>query len=261
LPLLLKPDGDGKLYKRDGDRLGLPFYATKWTNPETGEKTPGYREAGYFPEAYVNFLALLGWNPGDKREIFGMDELVQAFGLERVNKHGARYDFTKLQWFNQQYLRSQSVDSLVEPCRKLLVQQDWELDDATLRALIPLVMERMVLVSDFVSEVRSFFEDPESYDEGVVAKKWGGAFPAVLGDLMDCYESGQDEWGAAAAEALFKEVAAKHGVAPGSLLQGLRLAVTGQASGPALFEWMGLRGRSACVARLRRAAAALPPVA
>jgi glutamyl-tRNA synthetase len=261
LPLLLKPDGDGKLSKRDGDRLGLPFYATEWTNPETGEKTPGYREAGYFPEAYVNFLALLGWNPGDNREIFGMNELVQAFGLERVNKHGARYDFTKLQWFNQQYLRSQSVDSLVEPCRKLLVQQGWELDDATLRALIPLVMERMVLVSDFVSEVRSFFVDPESYDEGVVAKKWGGAFPAVLGDLIQGYETMQEEWRAAAAESLFKEVAAKHGVAPGSLLQGLRLAVTGQASGPALFEWMGLRGRSACVARLRRAAAALPPVA
>jgi glutamyl-tRNA synthetase len=103
--------------------------------------------------------------------------------------------------------------------------------------------------------------DPESYDEGVVAKKWGGAFPAVLGDLIQGYETMQEEWRAAAAESLFKEVAAKHGVAPGSLLQGLRLAVTGQASGPALFEWMGLRGRSACVARLRRAAAALPPVA
>lgn len=258
LPLLLKPDGDGKLSKRDGDRLGLPFYATEWTNPESGEKTPGYREAGYFPEAYVNFLALLGWNPGDNREIFEMDELIQSFGLDRVNKHGARYDFTKLQWFNQQYLRSRSVDSLMDPCRNLLVQQGWNLEDSTLQALIPLVMERMVLVSDFIHEVRPFFVDPESYDEGVAAKKWGGAFPAVLGDLIDCYEALHDEWNATIVETKFKEAAAKHGVTPGSLLQGLRLAVTGQASGPALFEWMGLRGRLACVARLRRAAATLP---
>ena len=258
LPLLLKPDGDGKLSKRDGDRLGLPFYATEWTNPETGEKTPGYREAGYFPEAYVNFLALLGWNPGDNREIFGMDELIQAFSLDRVNKHGARYDFTKLQWFNQQYLRHRSVDSLVESCRKILMDKGWEAEDAVLKALIPLVMDRMVLVSDFAKEVESFFEDPTTYDESVVAKKWGGAFPTVLHELIGCYESSKEVWGAAVAEALFKEVAARHHVTPGSLLQGLRLAVTGQASGPALFEWMGLRGRSACVARLRRAAAALP---
>jgi glutamyl-tRNA synthetase len=258
LPLLLKPDGDGKLSKRDGDRLGLPFYATEWTNPETGEKTPGYREAGYFPEAYVNFLALLGWNPGDNREIFGMDELIQAFSLDRVNKHGARYDFTKLQWFNQQYLRNCSVDSLVEPCRKLLIDKGWEVEDEVLEALIPLVMDRMVLVADFAKEVASFFEEPTTYEESVVAKKWGGVFPAVLDELIGCYDATEEIWGAAVAEALFKEVAARHGVAPGSLLQGLRLAVTGQASGPALFEWMGLRGRSACVARLRRAAAALP---
>jgi glutamyl-tRNA synthetase len=259
LPLLLKPDGDGKLSKRDGDRLGLPFYAIEWTNPETGEKTPGYREAGYFPEAYVNFLALLGWNPGDNREIFGMDELIQTFSLDRVNKHGARYDFTKLQWFNQQYLRNCSVDSLMEPCRKILTDRGWEVDEAVGIALIPLVMDRMVLVSDFAKEVDSFFEEPTTYDESVVAKKWGGVFPAVLGDIITGYELLDKEWNATNAEALFKEVAAKYGVAPGSLLQGLRLAVTGQASGPALFEWMGLRGRSACLARLRRAAVALPP--
>jgi len=258
LPLLLKPDGDGKLSKRDGDRLGLPFYATEWTNPETGEKMPGYREAGYFPEAYVNFLALLGWNPGDNREIFGMDELIQAFGLERVNKHGARYDFTKLQWFNQQYLRSRSVDSLMEPCSQLLIQKGWELEDSILRALIPLVMDRMVLVSDFIQEVRSFFEEPESYDETVVAKKWGGVFPAVLEDLIRCYESLHEDWSGTTAEALFKEAAARQGASPGSLLQGLRLAVTGQASGPALFDWMSLRGRDVCITRLRRAASTLP---
>ncbi len=258
LPLLLKPDGDGKLSKRDGDRLGLPFYATEWTNPETGEKTPGYRESGYFPEAYVNFLALLGWNPGDHRELFGMEELIDVFSLDRVNKHGARYDFTKLLWFNQQYLRLHSVDSLLGPCAKLLTEQGWTVEESVLKALIPLVQDRMALVSDFVKEVRPFFVDPESYDESVVAKKWGGVFPAVLAQLIQGYEAGGEEWGAAVAEALFKDAAAAHGVSPGSLLQGLRLAVTGEASGPALFEWMGLRGRSACVARLRRAAAALP---
>jgi glutamyl-tRNA synthetase len=163
-----------------------------------------------------------------------------------------------LQWFNQQYLRNCSVDSLVDPCRKLLIDKGWEVEDVVLKALIPLVMDRMVLVADFAKEVASFFEEPTTYDESVVAKKWGGVFPAVLDELIGCYDSTEDVWGAAVAEALFKEVAARHGVAPGSLLQGLRLAVTGQASGPALFEWMGLRGRSACVARLRRAAAALP---
>lgn len=252
LPLLLKPDGDGKLSKRDGDRLGLPFYATAWTNPENGETTPGYREAGYFPEAYVNFLALLGWNPGDNRELFTLEELVQVFSLDRVNKHGARYDFQKLNWFNQQYLRKQSDTSLAALVLPRLKAEGHEFNKSYVQEVCRLMKERWTVVGDFWESSSYFFELPAKYDSEVVAKRWKDAVPAFIEHLADTFED-MKSFKAANIEESFNATAEKMGLKPGQLLQAYRLALTGQGAGPAIFEMSELLGHDEVVARLRLA--------
>jgi glutamyl-tRNA synthetase len=252
LPLLLKPDGDGKLSKRDGDRLGLPFYAISWKSPETGETTAGYREAGYFPEAYVNFLALLGWNPGDNREMFSMDELVQVFSLERVNKHGARYDFQKLAWFNQQYLRKISPAALADLVRPQVESAGWTSTPEFLEEVCRLMQERLTIVGDFTQMSTFFFEFPRRFDQEVVEKRWKSPVPACLLALADALE-GVDSVDAEALEALFQSKVGDSGLKPGQVMQAFRLALSGEGGGPALFEMGALLGRDSVVARLRRA--------
>lgn len=252
LPLLLKPDGDGKLSKRDGDRLGLPFYATAWTNPENGEITPGYREAGYFPEAYVNFLALLGWNPGDNRELFSLEELVQVFSLDRVNKHGARYDFQKLNWFNQQYLRKQSDASLAALVLPRLKAEGHEFNKSYVQEVCRLMKERWTVVGDFWESSSYFFELPAKYDGEVVAKRWKDAVPAFIERLADTLED-MKSFKATNIEESFNATAENMGLKPGQLLQAYRLALTGQGAGPAIFEMSELLGHDEVVARLRLA--------
>ncbi len=252
LPLLLKPDGDGKLSKRDGDRLGLPFYATAWTNPENGEITPGYREAGYFPEAYVNFLALLGWNPGDNRELFSLEELVQVFSLDRVNKHGARYDFQKLNWFNQQYLRKQSDASLAALVLPRLKAEGHEFNKSYVQEVCRLMKERWTVVGDFWESSSYFFELPAKYDSEVVAKRWKDAVPAFIERLADTLED-MKSFKATNIEESFNATAENMGLKPGQLLQAYRLALTGQGAGPAIFEMSELLGHDEVVARLRLA--------
>lgn len=252
LPLLLKPDGDGKLSKRDGDRLGLPFYAISWKSPETGETTAGYREAGYFPEAYVNFLALLGWNPGDNREMFSMDELVQVFSLERVNKHGARYDFQKLAWFNQQYLRKISPAALADLVRPQVESAGWTSTPEFLEEVCRLMQERLTIVGDFTQMSTFFFEFPRRFDQEVVEKRWKSPVPACLLALADALED-VDSVDAEALEALFQSKVGDSGLKPGQVMQAFRLALSGEGGGPALFEMGALLGRDSVVARLRRA--------
>jgi len=249
LPLLLKPDGDGKLSKRDGDRLGLPFYAINWTNPETGETTLGYRETGYFPEAYINFLSLLGWNPGDNREIFSLEELVQAFSLERVNKHGARYDFGKLNWFNQQYLRSKPHAELAEMVAPQVAAAGNPIDMSFITEVCRLMNERMTLVSDFYKISTYFFVAPTKFEEEVVTKRWKDAVPGFVAGLKTAFE-GLSTWDAASTEACFNETATAMELKPGQLMQAYRLAVSGQGAGPAIFELTALLGKEEIVARL-----------
>lgn len=249
LPLLLKPDGDGKLSKRDGDRLGLPFYAINWTNPETGETTLGYRETGYFPEAYVNFLSLLGWNPGDNRELFSLDELVAAFSLERVNKHGARYDFTKLNWFNQQYLRSKPHAELAALVAPQVAAAGHAVDMPFITEVCRLMNERMTLVSDFYPISTYFFVAPTAFDAEVAAKRWKDVVPGFMVALKEAF-AGLSQWDAASAEACFNETAAARELKPGQLMQAYRLAVSGQGAGPAIFELTALLGQAEIVARL-----------
>lgn len=252
LPLLLKPDGDGKLSKRDGDRLGLPFYATSWTNPENGEVTLGYRETGYFPEAYVNFLALLGWNPGDNREIFSMEELVQTFSVARIQKHGARYDFNKLNWFNQHYLRLQSDTELAKAVMPELQKRGHDFNKIYLEEVCRLMKERWTLVSDFWNSSAFFFETPTEYDEQVKTKKWSTEIGQLMVKLAVVLE-GMKDFEAAEVEAAFRALCEKEGLKANSILQSLRLALSGQGSGPALFEMASLLGQEECIRRLKLA--------
>lgn len=250
LPLLLKPDGDGKLSKRDGDRLGLPFYATAWTNPENGEVTPGYREAGYFPEAYINFLALLGWNPGDNRELFSLDELVKTFSLERVNKHGARYDFQKLNWFNQQYLRQQDNKALAKRVMPVLKEKALDFNMTYVAEVCRLMKERWTVVGDFWATSAYFFEAPTHFDADLVAKRWKDAVPAFMEALADALEE-MKKFNAADIEACFNETAAARELKTGQLMQPFRLAISGVGAGPAIFEMSELLGQEEVVNRLR----------
>lgn len=252
LPLLLKPDGDGKLSKRDGDRLGLPFYATSWTNPETGEVTPGYRETGYFPEAYVNFLALLGWNPGDNREIFSLEELIQTFSVERIQKHGARYDFNKLNWFNQHYLRLQSDSDLAKAVMPELQQRGHDFNKIYVEEVCRLMKERWTLVSDFWASSAFFFETPSTYDDQVKAKKWTPEIGQFVLMLAADFEKMKD-FEPAEVETAFRSCCEKAGLKANAILQALRLALSGQGSGPALFEMASLLGQEECIRRLKLA--------
>jgi glutamyl-tRNA synthetase len=252
LPLLLKPDGDGKLSKRDGDRLGLPFYAISWKNPETGETTEGYREAGYFPEAYVNFLAFLGWNPGDNREMFSLNELVESFSIERVHKHGARYDFNKLRWFNQHYLRLVSDDALAKMIQPIVEAKGYGFNKHYLMEVCRLMKERWVLVSDFWESSSFFFHAPEKYDEAIVAKKWNVDTAIFMSDLANSFRN-LTTFHSKDVEECFIAQCTKAGIKQGAVMQSLRLALSGQGAGPAIYEMAALLGQEECIQRLEKA--------
>ncbi len=252
LPLLLKPDGDGKLSKRDGDRLGLPFYAINWTDPETGNTTLGYRETGYLPEAYVNFLALLGWNPGDNREIFSLEELVQEFSIERVNKHGARYDFDKLKWFNQQYLRHLSDVQLSEKVTPILSTQGINQTPEFIQEVCRLMKERWSFIQDVWPSTKFFFHDPTTFDEQVVTKKWKDQVPTLIDQIQLGFQT-IEHWDAINIENSVKETCAHHGVGTGVVLQALRLTVSGEGAGPAMFEMCALLGKDKVIHRIQNA--------
>lgn len=245
LPLLLKPDGHGKLSKRDGDRLGFPVFPTNWTTSE-GELYPGYREQGYFPEAFVNMLAFLGWNPGTPQEIFSLEELANSFTLDRVSKAGAKFDPDKTRWFQQQYLRNTSNDELA----KMLAEQS-SLPQEDLSTIAGLMKERATFVQDILSEGAYLFEDPSNYDEGTVQKKWKEDSAALMRDWMSQLSSVGD-FTAPEIEACFKNFIAEKGLGIGAVLPLFRLLVTGQGMGPSMFEISAFLGKDLCIARMEK---------
>ena len=172
LPLLLKPDGNGKLSKRDGDRMGFPVFPLQWTDPVTKEISSGYRESGYQPDAFINMLAFLGWNPGTEQEIFSMEELIEAFSLERVGKSGSKFDPEKAKWFNHQYLQKMTDTELAEIITPSLTTKLLQLDKSLLLTIIGLVKNRMTFVHEFWEQASFFFFPPENYDEKSVKDKW-----------------------------------------------------------------------------------------
>lgn len=252
LSLLLKPDGKGKLSKRDGDRLGFPVFPLRWTSP-SGEISRGYREDGYYPEAFVNMIAMLGWNPGTDRELFSMDELASEFSLNRVVKSGARFNPEKAVWFNQEYLRRRSDRSLAEEFMPYLKENGIEIPgDFTQEyvcRVIGLVKDRARFVSEFWGLSHFFFKAPVSYDKASAAKYWKteavAAVKEIAGILNNLASFGKED----IAEALHGYIES-HGLGTGKVMNALRLAIVGESKGPGVADIMETIGRKETVSRL-----------
>jgi glutamyl-tRNA synthetase len=251
LPLILKPDGNGKLSKRDGDRLGFPVFPTQWTNRETSEISLGYREEGYFPEAFTNMLAFLGWNPGTSQEIFSMDELIQTFSLNRVGKAGAKFDFDKTKWFNQQYLREKDGATLAVLLTES-VNESKAIDPSYLAGVCELMKERATFIKDIWESSQFFFQPPSEYDEKTKRKKWKDNTPEVLNSIVDLFFSMSD-FSAEHIENQFKSHLEKNQWGLGMVLPAFRLSVTGLGMGPSMFAISELLGKDEVISRIKSA--------
>lgn len=249
LPLLLKPDGNGKLSKRDADKMGFPIFPLTWTDPESKEIAVGYREAGYLPEALINFLAFLGWNPGTEKEIFSVDELVQAFTIERVGKAGARFDIQKAQWFNQQYIRAKSDEELVPFLLHSLNDIQISCSQEKALKIVHAMKERVTFPKDFWEQGKFFFQAPTVFDEQIISKKWNSDAVKVLtaykAEIEPVSGIRADD-----AKQLLEKVTASLGIKTGQILQILRMTLTGGASGPDLMMTIEIIGGAETAARL-----------
>jgi glutamyl-tRNA synthetase len=252
LPLLLKPSGQGKLSKRDGDTLGFPVFPLRYEDLSTGEVSAGYRESGYFPQAFVNLLALLGWNPGTEKEIFSMDELAEAFSLERVNNSGARFDPEKAKWFNHQYLVTMDDHYLAGDLMEIVRKKGYDADKEKLVVICGLVKERAHFVSEIWEQGRFFFERPATYDESVVRKKWKANTPELLGQIAGILND-VSPFTSDTISAMINGHYEKAGVGMGQVMIPLRIALIGESKGPGLFPVMELLGREECITRIRLA--------
>lgn len=249
LPLILKPDGNGKLSKRDGDRLGFPVFPLNWVDPNTKELSSGYREAGYYPEAVVNLLAFLGWHPSDNRELFSLDELVSEFSLERVSKSGAKFDAQKAFWFNQQYLRNKDNQALANSLKPLLTQHGLNCTDEYLEQVCALMKEKVSFINQLYTEGQYFFHDPTSWDQELINKKFKPHTWALLSELKVNLENLQ-AFDHTAVESAFNQVLQAHNLKAGELMLPFRLSVSGVAGGPPIFEMVALLGKQTCINRL-----------
>ena len=257
LPLLLNPDGNGKLSKRSGDRFGFPVYPANWTDPASGEVSPGFREAGYLPEAVVNFLALLGWNPGSEQELFTLDELVNAFSLARINKAGAKFDIEKAQWFNQQYLKEKSDEELATYLQTYLHQEGIDSSDEKAAIVCGLMKERVTFPQELWTSARYFYQSPQQYDEKTVNKKWTAEASDALGAYAEALATGLDALSGEQAKSTLTEVLEQRAVKIGKVMPVLRLALTGESGGPDLMQIIEVLGRGETVERIKNARQAL----
>lgn len=251
LPLILKPTGKGKLSKRDGDKLGFPVFPLEWTDPKTNDVSKGYREEGYFPEAVVNFLAFLGWNPGTEQEIFSLDELINGFELERVHKAGARFDPDKIKWFNHHYMQEHSNEELAKQFKTLKPELE-NIDLEYIKLVVGLIKERATFISDFWELSSFFFETPKGYVEKIAKKVWKEDTDDIMKELASTISITE----AKSAELLqseIKEWINKKGIGFGKVMQPLRLAIVGDLKGPDLFQIMFMIGRDETVKRIELA--------
>ena len=252
LPLILKPDGNGKLSKRDGDRLGFPVFPTQWTNPETGEVSSGYRESGYISGAFINMLAFLGWNPGTSQEIFSMEELIETFTLERVGKAGAKFDFDKTKWFNQQYLRAKSKEDLAKDLQIVLKENRVEAKNDFVQAVCQQLKERATFIKDMWEEGKYYFVAPTSYDEKTIRKKWKEDTSNLLSGLKGRLAELSD-FTSKNIETEFKAYLTENELGMGNLLPTFRVSLTGLGMGPSLFDIASLLGKEETIKRMETA--------
>jgi glutamyl-tRNA synthetase len=242
LPLILKPDGNGKLSKRDGDRLGFPVYAMNWIDPKTGDLTKGFKELGFMPQAFVNLLAMLGWNDGSDKEIFSMEELMQSFSIERISKAGAKFDYEKAKWYNHEWIKQSSAKDLQSAVSSLLNEQGIEITDkALLLKLIDLVKDRCNLLGDFIAQTIYFFKAPTEYDSAAVKSKWTTEkalfFETFAANLND--NDSAQQW-----EEQFKALAETNMIKPGEVMLPLRVMLVGGKFGPGVFDIAKLLGKT-----------------
>lgn len=252
LPLILKPQGKGKLSKRDGDKMGFPVFPLQWKDPETGDVSRGYREDGYFPEAFLNILALLGWNPGNDQEIFGLESLVQIFELDRVVKSGSRFDPEKARWFNRTYLQQKPVSELALLLQPFLEAKGVNPTIAQIEAVVEEVKDRCDFVSEFWDHGSYFFQAPSQYDEKTVSKRWTAQTAGEMNDIAELF-SNLDTWEAPAIKTAFSEFMNEKGWNFGAVMNPLRLCLVGGNMGPDLFRICELLGRAETIGRINNA--------
>ncbi len=248
LPLLLKPTGKGKLSKRDGDAGGFPVFPLEWKDPKTGDVSTGYREEGYFPGAFLNIMALLGWNPGTEQEIFSLEELVEAFDISKVGKSGAKFDPDKAKWFNQQYLWQKTDEDLASELGEDLAQRGVA-TSVDLSAVAAQMKERVVFTKDIYLAAKYFFEPPTEFDSKAVKKKWKDQSAQIVSDLVNVFEA-VIEFKAEILEAAFKSYLEEKELGFGIAMIALRLSITGMGGGPSLFDIAEILGKSETLQRL-----------
>lgn len=261
LPLLLKPDGKGKLSKRDGDRLGFPVFPLEWHDPKSGNISSGYRESGYLPEAVVNFLALLGWNPGDDTEVMDIDTLIKKFSFDHCSKSGAKFAFEKGKWFNHVYLQALPDAELAELFKPVMRQhgvKPEDFSDEYIRRAVGMVKSRINFVSELWDNARFFFVKPESYDPKAVKKRWSTDTPAIMEELIGVLEQLPD-FSSVAAEPVVLGWIADKGYHLGNVMNAFRLAVVGECKGPHMFDITELMGCEETVNRIRKAISDIHP--
>lgn len=252
LSLLLKPDGNGKLSKRDGDRLGFPVFPLEWHDPKTGEVSSGYREAGYLPEAVINFLALLGWNPGNDQEILSMDDLIKLFSLEKCSKNGAKFDFEKGKWFNHKYIQNKSNEELTELFLPILQEKGISADPAKTAKIIGLVKDRISFVKELWAQTSYFFIAPESYEEKSVKKRWKEDTPERMKELIEILENITD-LASEDSEKIVLGWITENNYHMGNVMNAFRLAVVGECKGPHMFDITAILGKEETIKRIKKA--------
>lgn len=251
LPLILKPDGNGKLSKRDGDRLGFPVFAMDWKDPKSEEVTVGFREKGFLPEAFVNLLAMLGWNPGTEQELFSLEELCELFSMERVHKGGAKFDYEKAKWFNHQHIMRADNDRLAALVRPFFVKEHIDPAPEMLLRVVALIKERCHLLADFVEQGRFFFEAPVQPDLESVKGKWSAEKTGFFKDWSQALDTADLRH--EALEESFTDLAAAKGIKKGELMLPLRIMLVGGKFGPGVFDIIALIGKEETQQRIERA--------
>ena len=252
LPLLLKPEGKGKLSKRDGDRLGFPVFPLEWHDPKTGDISSGYRESGYFPEAVVNFLALLGWNPGTEQELFSLDELVEQFDIHKCSKSGAKFDYQKGMWFNHEYILRKSNEEIARLFAPIVANNGVDESMERITKVVSMMKDRVSFVKELWPLCSFLFIAPLEYDEKTVKKRWKADSAKVMTELAEVLE-GIDDFSVEGQEPIVMKWVEEKGYKLGDVMNAFRLALVGIGKGPGMFDISAFLGKEETLARLRKA--------